>query len=829
MSIIQTLQTKYLDGLFNSPTKKEEKKQFKRYSFSKYIRPQAFDKSEGIWYTTDNQCGLVIEIIPRIRMGGATAESFEEILSHVKENIFMQLILFGSKNIEEYIKLYTYEHTTRDNQLAINAVNAFNNHIRKKTKESISRDFLAQIRDNKAFLCLKGDYKDIKDIKNTILNLLESGGFAPKILDGDSLLPIFYELLNINHNLKDIPQYNEDKFFNNQVITNSTQIKFYKDHIDIDDKKFVALTPTKLPKKAHIAEFGLKLGDYISEGMNTNQFIDSYFITLNLTRTSKMETFKIKQAKEVTSKAQAKGTKAKQIKSDISNIIEGIDNRKPIFKVDMNIFVGGDTLELANKNADIIISHWKKKSGVETGGIVLEKFHYMLSPLLIGSLPLGINDEYIETITKSQDENHFIEEVSQFLPLEADYKGNYPHLTLLSRRGQIMGIDFTKTDYSKNAYIAAASGAGKSVLLNFLAFNSYCRNDRTFIIDIGRSYEPLCGVLDGEFLDIDPDKPMSFNPFSDIKTKEKLKEDLSFLSDWIYMMGANLNENRALEEEKFIKGTIENIINEKWDVKKEHLEITDIQHQLLRKEDTRLKDFGIHLNPYCNGGAYEGFFKGPKEINLDNDFVVLEIDKAESKADIRDTIIFVMIYHISNTVYQQDDGRRTQVIIDEAHKFMGKNKKMDDFFDQAYRRFRKHNASIILATQSFEDIYNASTGGLSRAGQTIIANSPWKIFLKQEETSINILMNSKVFNFDEIDEAIFRKVKTVKGQYSEMLLMTPNNEKIPSRLVMDRFFLYLVSTDPADKQLIKQTMQRFNMQRPEAINHIIREEEKNVA
>jgi len=479
MSIIQSLHNKFLNGLFNSATKKEEKSTFKRYSFSKYVRPQVFDKDEGIWHTTDNQCGLIIEIVPRIRMGGATAESFEEILSHIKENIFIQLILFGSKNLENYLDTYTYEHTIRDNDLAKDAVKAFTDHIKQKTKEPITKDFLAQVRDNKVFLCVKGKHKDIKNVKNTILNLLESGSFSPKTLDANELLPIFYEFLNTNHDLSQIPQYDEDKFFNEQTITNSTQIKFHKDHIDIDNKKFIALTPVKLPKKAHISEFGLKLGDYLTEGMNTNQFIDSYFITLNLTRTSKVETFKIKQAKEVTRKAQAKGTKAKQIKTDINNIIEGIDNRKPIFKVDMNIFVGGDTFDLANKNADTIISHWKKKSGVESGGIVLEKFNFMLAPLLIGSLPLGINDEYIETISKSQNENHFIEEVTQFLPLEGDYKGNYPHLTLLSRRAQIMGVDFTKTDYSKNAYITAASGAGKSVLLNFLAFNSYCRNDRT--------------------------------------------------------------------------------------------------------------------------------------------------------------------------------------------------------------------------------------------------------------------------------------------------------------------------------------------------------------
>ena len=68
--------------------------------------------------------------------------------------------------------------------------------------------------------------------------------------------------------------------------------------------------------------------------------------------------------------------------------------------------------------------------------------------------------------------------------------------------------------------------------------------------------------------------------------------------------------------------------------------------------------------------------------------------------------------------------------MDEAHKFLGKSAHVEIFVEQAYRRFRKHLASIWIATQSFEDINN--TEGLTRAGRVILANSPWKIFLGQE-------------------------------------------------------------------------------------------------
>ena len=97
---------------------------------------------------------------------------------------------------------------------------------------------------------------------------------------------------------------------------------------------------------------------------------------------------------------------------------------------------------------------------------------------------------------------------------------------------------------------------------------------------------------------------------------------------------------------------------------------------------------------------------------------------------------------------------------------------MDDFIEQAYRRARKYNGSIILATQGFDDIYNLKTGGLSRAGSVIINNSSWKIFMKQTDTSINMLINSNLFNLSEYEKALLKSITTTKGQYSELLLIT---------------------------------------------------------
>lgn len=152
---------------------------------------------------------------------------------------------------------------------------------------------------------------------------------------------------------------------------------------------------------------------------------------------------------------------------------------------------------------------------------------------------------------------------------------------------------------------------------------------------------------------------------------------------------------------------------------------------------------------------------------------------------------------------------------------------MDDSIEQAYRRFRKHLASIWIATQGFDDINN--TDGLTRAGKVIIANSPWKIFLEQEETSLNMLFASTAFQFDYIEEQLIRAVETKKPEYSELFLITPEQQKIPYRLVLNRYFYYLTTTDKVDKQKLLSTMRKYNLSKKDAINYLIEEEEGNVA
>ncbi|EFQ5971760.1 TraC family protein [Campylobacter jejuni] len=677
-----------------------------------------------------------------------------------------------------------------------------------KTKEGISNSMATRLKNYYLLVSIKSNSEeDVISYKHILKNILTSNNFSPVVAEPEVLKPMLYELFNGNHDINNIPNYDRTCYLNRQVIMPTTEMLIKDDELKIDGRSFITLTPQSFPQEAHIGDFGEKLGDYISRALDNNQFKDTFLITASVCALSKKKTARVKGNHSMLLTQKWSENIFRQFaaaRKESVSILERIDNQKEkLYAFDLNVIVSGDNYDEASLNASTIISYWNKGGGK---AIVLDEALGIHQLNLIASLPMGINKEYMFDIT-AKYRSMFPDQISQFIPLEADFKLNIPNLILFSRRAQIAGLDLFVSNSNYNAYLVATSGAGKSVLLNMLAFNSYARNDRIFIIDQDNSFSKLCDTIDGQYLALDPLQPISFNPFSGLKNndRESFMDDLNYLSDLIYMLGSSKNQDRALEDEKLIKAKTQAIMEDLFLSKGNTMEVTDIRDELAKVDDQRFRDFADQLRPFCKEGIYGKYFNGPCEFNIEKEFIVTEFKGLEGHNDLRDPLIMLLIYHINQLMYMSSDRKsRIQIIIDEAHRFLGKNPKMDDFIEQAYRRARKYDASVIIATQGFDDIYNAKDGGLSRAGTVIINNSAYKIFMKQTETSVNMLIKSEVFSLSETDKEILRSIVTLKGEYSELFLMTPDDVKLPYRLVMDKYFYYLTTTDPKDKAKIKE-------------------------
>lgn len=783
-----------------------------RYKFSDFLPYMSYDSQKEYYINNDNSFGTVFLCSPRIRMGESTAVTVEEMLGKLPENMFIQFTLFGSKNIKDIVEYWKYMHLERadreNNELLFKAIKNMEEFYYSKTKEGISSSMTTRLKNYYLLVSIKSNSEeDVISYKHILKNILTSNNFSPVVAEPEVLKPMLYELFNGNHDINNIPNYDRTCYLNRQVIMPTTEILIKDDELKIDGRSFISLTPQSFPQEAHIGDFGEKLGDYISRALDNNQFKDTFLITASVCALSKKKTARVKGNHSMLLTQKWSENIFRQFaaaRKESVSILERIDNQKEkLYAFDLNVIVSGDNYNEASLNASTIISYWNKGGGK---AIVLDEALGIHQLNLIASLPMGINKEYMFDITVKY-RSMFPDQISQFIPLEADFKLNIPNLILFSRRAQIAGLDLFVSSSNYNAYLVATSGAGKSVLLNMLAFNSYARNDRIFIIDQDNSFINICDAVGGQYLALDPSKPISFNPFSGLKNNDRdsFAEDLEYLSRLIYMLGSSKNQDRALEDERLIKAKTQAIMEELFLSKGNTMEVTDIRDELAKVDDQRFRDFADQLRPFCKEGIYGKYFNGPCEFNIEKEFIVTEFKGLEGYDDLKDPLIMLLIYHINQLMYMSTDRKsRIQIIIDEAHRFLGKNPKMDDFIEQAYRRARKYGASAIIATQGFDDIYNAKDGGLSRAGTVIVNNSAYKIFMKQTETSVNMLIKSEVFSLSETDKEILRSIRTIKGEYSELFLMTPDDVKLPYRLVVDKYFYYLTTTDATDKAKIKE-------------------------
>ncbi|EDO7092431.1 TraC family protein [Campylobacter coli] len=783
-----------------------------RYKFSDFLPYMSYDSQKEYYINNDNSFGTVFLCSPRIRMGESTAVAVEEMLGKLPENMFIQFTLFGSKNIKDIVEYWKYMHLERadreNNELLFKAIKNMEEFYYSKTKEGISSSMTTRLKNYYLLVSIKSNSEeDVISYKHILKNILTSNNFSPVVAEPEVLKPMLYELFNGNHDINNIPNYDRTCYLNRQVIMPTTEILIKDDELKIDGRSFISLTPQSFPQEAHIGDFGEKLGDYISRALDNNQFKDTFLITASVCALSKKKTARVKGNHSMLLTQKWSENIFRQFaaaRKESVSILERIDNQKEkLYAFDLNVIVSGDNYNEASLNASTIISYWNKGG---SKAIVLDEALGIHQLNLIASLPMGINKEYMFDITVKY-RSMFPDQISQFIPLEADFKLNIPNLILFSRRAQIAGLDLFVSSSNYNAYLVATSGAGKSVLLNMLAFNSYARNDRIFIIDQDNSFINICDAVGGQYLALDPSKPISFNPFSGLKNNDRdsFAEDLEYLSRLIYMLGSSKNQDKALEDERLIKAKTQAIMEELFLSKGNTMEVTDIRDELAKVDDQRFRDFADQLRPFCKEGIYGKYFNGPCEFNIEKEFIVTEFKGLEGYDDLKDPLIMLLIYHINQLMYMSTDRKsRIQIIIDEAHRFLGKNPKMDDFIEQAYRRARKYGASAIIATQGFDDIYNAKDGGLSRAGTVIVNNSAYKIFMKQTETSVNMLIKSEVFSLSETDKEILRSIRTIKGEYSELFLMTPDDVKLPYRLVVDKYFYYLTTTDATDKAKIKE-------------------------
>lgn len=420
---------------------------------------------------------------------------------------------------------------------------------------------------------------------------------------------------------------------------------------------------------------------------------------------------------------------------------------------------------------------------------------YLHLPHLLSILPMAWA-EYSKDL-KDLDvlKTTISQECSNFVPFHGEWAGTpTPGMLMHGRRGQVMNWNpFDNRSGNYNCVVLGKSGSGKSVFMQDLLLSGLRGGARVYVIDVGRSYEKLCEIVNGQQIEFSKSANICLNPFSKLQIRDQEEKETSFslLKQIIACMAASQSGTNEFEN-----ALIEKAIFEVWEEKENKATITDISEKLLTYPEEKANHLGIMLTPYTKKGMYAKYFEGENNVNLSNPMILIELEELKNKKDLQAVILQLMIMTITNAAFLGDRKTPFYICIDEAWDLL-KAKQAGDFIETLARRLRKYNGSLIVGSQNVEDFFATA------AAVAAYENSDWVCFLAQKKTAISTLEQSKRLGENKHLFRALESISTRAGEFSEVMIYHGDGSYNIARIVLDPFSYQLYSTKPDDYYRLK--------------------------
>jgi len=257
--------------------------------------------------------------------------------------------------------------------------------------------------------------------------------------------------------------------------------------------------------------------------------------------------------------------------------------------------------------------------------------------------------------------------------------------------------------------IIGPTGAGKTVLMNFLCAQSQKFNCRTFFFDKDRGAEIFIRAIGGKYTIIEPGEKCYFNPLHLPDTPE----NRTFLGEWLHTLV-------TIHDEPFTADDMDRL-NE-----------AVAGNYKLAKKDRMLRNIaafmGIEgpgtlagrLKMWHSDGPYAGLFDNETDVvdfSIGNSFGFEMGEVLKERVSLEPTLLY--LFHRINLSL---DGTPTVIVLDEAWALID-NKIFGGRIRDWLKTLRKLNGMVVFATQSVEDATN------SAISETLIQQTATQIFL----------------------------------------------------------------------------------------------------
>ena len=300
--------------------------------------------------------------------------------------------------------------------------------------------------------------------------------------------------------------------------------------------------------------------------------------------------------------------------------------------------------------------------------------------------------------------------------------------------------------------ILGMTGSGKSFLCNFLLTNAQKYRPQTYIFDIGGSFQSLTEIFGGTYLNVgQQSRDFTINPFSLPESKENLQFLFSFFR--VLIEGNDKRYKLEFKEERKLWEAIERMY------------VVAPEQRTLSTFSQIIGELKERLHRWTKEGQYGFLFDNVEDTLSFSKFQTFNFAGWGDAPEVLEPLLFYVLHRASNEIANPDKLATFKTfLLDEAWLFI-KNETIRSYIVAAQKTWRKHNAAMILATQSIKEL--EESGMLA-----IVAEScPTKIFLSNPEMNRQVYREAFHLNDTEIDiiadlippgEMLIRKAQSSK-------------------------------------------------------------------
>jgi conjugal transfer ATP-binding protein TraC len=779
--------------------------------FASWLPYSAYLPAEQLFVNRDS-LGFLLELMPQSGADERMAEVLVSLYANCPAGTGIQFHLFGSPHIREQLRRYAnlrvedvdqsdkahhWGRPARNDNLFRRLGRQRVGHLLAGAQQSLTTGFHYTLRDFRLMLSVTspGDADNLtrRDqvlmLRESMSSTLRSALLPNQVCDCAALInwcALFTNPDRISQTDAPNLHYDDGREIRDQIVDFDTiqdvvpgGLRLWKESAtDVLEARFYSIK--SFPEHFALWQMGSLIGDLMQPAL---QYTAPFLLTMGAHVLDPNVTRSVVTANHVRATQNAK-SKMADVMPDVGKKLQ--DWTAAADAID----TGGSLVSLYHQLAifsppELAVSAHETANAIWRGrGFQLNADTYMHRQALLASLPMTLSERFHRDLAKMRRVSRkTMANAIHLAPLIGEWRGTRtPALVFGGRRGQLMTLDLFDNDLGNyNFAIIGAPGSGKSVLMNEMAWSYRAIGARVWMLDLGRSFEKLCRKANGTYIEFRPDVAICLNPFTHVAD---IQEDIDMLVPAISKMASM---SRPLDEVQYkaISAMVLRLFRQYGN----ELTVTALRdafktgtiEELGVRDDPRIRDLAVMLNPYASGGQYERFFEGRNSVDFSNDFIVVENEELKRRPDLHAVVNILLLHQITGEMYLTRN-RRKVLFIDELKQQLGDIGADDPVkaavVEEAARRARKYGGSLGTATQSADDYYG------SAQMEAAFNCSDWVFLLRQKPESIEMLDRKGRLSMDEPKKRLLNSLRTEPGVFSELYISSPVGEGV-ARNILD--------------------------------------------